>query len=73
MAWLDGRDHLVSVQMYRGKAVGISFPRDGNRHNEEWIIKQDGRVTVNTYADGTLISVEVDLTPEDTDLSTDIS
>lgn len=65
MTYLDGREHRVSVQMYPGRAVGISFPTDGNKHYEEWVKRFEAYgVTVWTYEDGSLISVEVRL-PED--------
>lgn len=63
--YLDGKEHTVNVKMYAGRAIGVSFPTDGNKHHEPWVQRFKGfGVTVWTYEDGELISVEVDL-PED--------
>ena len=74
MTYLDGQEKYVVVQMYRGRAVGMSFPMDGNKHNDEWVTRFKGYgVTVNTYADGTLINIEVDLPESVTNLATDVA
>jgi hypothetical protein len=77
--YLSGDDHYVNVRMFSGRVVGMSFPMDGNKHNDSWaqrtypvmIAGMERTVTINTYDDGSLISIEVDLPESVTFLSAD--
>ena len=72
--YLDGEDGKVFVQMYKGSAVGMSFPTDGNKHYDPWITRFDAfGVKVLTYEDGSLISIEVKLSEDVVDLETSVS
>lgn len=67
--YLDGREDSITVEMYRGKVIGLSFPMDGNKHNDPWhhtsfpvvISGKKVSITINTYEDGDLISIEIPL------------
>ena len=69
---------VIGVQMYRGRVIAMSFPIDGNKHNEQWegqeltalINGKPTSITIQRYADGSLISIEVGLPMETTDLRT---
>lgn len=67
--YLDGEAGQVFVKMYAGRAVGMSFPTDGNKHYDAWASRKypvliDGKeceITIHTYETGELISIEVNL------------
>lgn len=79
--YLDGEDNKVFVKMYKGRAIGLSFPTDGNRHYDAWAQRKypiivDGKeseLIINTYEDGVLISIEIDLPENIIKLDTSIS
>jgi hypothetical protein len=71
--YLDGEDGKVYVKMYAGRAMGISFPTDGNNHYEPWIkAYDDGRITINKHPDGELISIEINLPPDIVSMETNV-
>jgi hypothetical protein len=69
MGYLGSAKDTIGVQMYSGKAIGMGFPTDGNKHNDIWQQKEipvliNGKkviIMINTYEDGSLISIEVGL------------
>ena len=72
--YLDGEEGKVFVKMYAGEAIGLSFPTDGNNHNETWTtVYDDGEIKINKHmSNGELISIEIDLHPDITRLETSI-
>lgn len=71
MTFYSGLKDTVNFQMYAGRTVGMSFPMDGNKHNDPWhsqsveakVNGQAVRIVINTYDDGSLISIEVEDLP----------
>ena len=65
MSYLDGEKGRISLQMYKNRAFGISFPTDGNRHYHDWhtVFEQtfgQYKVTVRAHTDPMeLITIEV--------------
>lgn len=72
--FIDGEKGKVNVTMYPSKTIGISFPTDGNRHNEDWhtVFEQYGiRIFMHLGEKGPeLISIEVELSEAIKDLET---
>lgn len=78
--YLDGEAGRIFVKMYRGRAIGMSFPTDGDRHYDTWITRKypvtvDGKETeinIITYEDGTLVSIDLALPKSIEDMETSI-